>query len=161
VQHPSLAQVFNFQHVKVNKNREEPTSLEKLFVVMLRPAIFAALAASGAATSEWEMRRVALATRDISAVSAWPNRTFGGSFDHYTAIVDDELAPLSAAGAADATLAPAELVLTVRPEQWLSDDALPKQWDWRAVKVADEVPLVDFTKRIRNQFLPFWSVAAC
>ena len=50
---------------------------------------------------------------------------------------------------------PDEVVLSPLPDHCLAVADLPSAWDWRNVTVAEGV-LVDFTPRIRNQFLPMW-----
>ena len=49
-----------------------------------------------------------------------------------------------------------EVVKTPRPEECLLDTDLPAEWDWRAVTIAEATPPVDYTTRVRNQFLPLW-----
>ena len=55
----------------------------------------------------------------------------------------------------DSSTLPAEVVLTPRPEDYLADEVIPLDWDWRDVALGD-AGRVSYTTRVRNQFLPLW-----
>eukprot|EP00729_Bicosta_minor_P027400 gene27400-20772_t len=130
---------------------------------MLSVGVFLALHASTSAGSTWHTRQAVLYRYESSCVHAPVSQAVVGSFDVMTNANnaagrlfsinsnsnsnDDEVSRM---------ILPEEVVSTPRPEHCLADADLPNMWDWRNVTIARGAPAIDFTTRIRNQFLPFW-----
>ena len=111
-------------------------------------AVAVGIAAGGTASAfGWTRRAATLGRarpRHGHPAGAAGNRTPSGTFD-------------STAASAHAVFRfPREVVLSARPEDFLADSDLPGSWSWQNVTVATGVPPIDFTTRVRNQFLPFW-----
>jgi hypothetical protein len=108
---------------------------------------------------------VLLATESAPFKSNWEARQL--ALAHYKTNTNERCAPigaLSSVGALDimsngklgpAENLPSEVVSSPRPENCLTDTDIPANWDWRNVTVGKGVD-VDYTTRIRNQFIPIW-----
>jgi hypothetical protein len=139
----------------VARQKAQPTMVA---VHVLGVVLSCAFALHGTTSAGWHARHAALARLRACDHSPVGRQLNGSSFDITMmlgggggsgASSDDPqpLPPEQLAG---------EVVRTPRPEACLLDNDLPAQWDWRAVTVAESAPPVDYTARIRNQFLPLW-----